>query len=357
MTQVMDRGWSTLLRWGPAVAGLMLVASLAVAGLAFSRDHAHEQAIDHERAIIVTAERLLSALKDVETGSRGFIITGHEAYLGPYQNGLSGVATDERALAALRGETSADLDGLIAARLKDAADGIALYKTEGGDAARADIATDEGKHLMDRVRLRVADIQAGAESAIRTAREEGRTDDGLRLGSLIGFIVSCAILAALALLRRREQQAMQHLFEGVLENAPVGLGILDRSLRIRHINPSLTRMSERALSALPGMLIWDVIPDLRSMLEGRLQRVVDGGRATNVELDAASNTKAGEVRSYQATFYPLTRSVGAPDGVGMVIADITARKRAERATQESEERFRSLIEASAAMIWTTDADG
>ena len=41
----------------------------------------------------------------------------------------------------------------------------------------------------------------------------------------------------------------------------------------------------------------------------------------------------------------------------MVIADVTARKHAERATREGEERFRTLVEASAAIIWTTDATG
>ncbi len=41
----------------------------------------------------------------------------------------------------------------------------------------------------------------------------------------------------------------------------------------------------------------------------------------------------------------------------MVIADVTARKRAERATKEGEERFRTLVEASAAIIWTADGSG
>ena len=47
----------------------------------------------------------------------------------------------------------------------------------------------------------------------------------------------------------------------------------------------------------------------------------------------------------------------ARDGVGMVIADVTARRRAERATKEGEERFRTLVEASAAIIWTADGSG
>ena len=357
MTKAADRGWGALLKWGPAVAGLMLVISLVVAAWAFRRDHAHEALVEYDRAIVVTGERLLSALKDVEAGERGFIITGQDSYLEPYRSGVEAVARDEARLSPMLGDSSQALHDLIAARLKEAADGIAAYRQEGAAAAAASVVAGEGKSLMDRVRAGVAASQGQAEAEIAVARADARMDDGLRLASLIGFVVSCAILAILVALRRREQQNTQHLFEGVLENAPVGLGILDRSLRIRHVNQALSRMSERALSAAPGMSIWDVIPGLRDTLEGRLQRVADGGRATNIEVDAASNTKADEIRSYQATFYPLKLGGSSSDGVGMVIADMTARKRAERAMQDSEERFRGLVEASASMIWTTDSDG
>ena len=339
------------------MAALMLVASLVVAGWAFRRDHAHEQLIEHERAILVTAERLMSALKDVETGERGFVITGRDSYLEPYRSGVEATARNEAALLPLLGSRDEALHDLLVTRLKEAGDGIAAYRRDGPAAGAASVQTGEGKSLMDQVRAKVTALQENAETEIARSRSEGRTDDALRLGSLIGFVLSCAILAALGFLRRRQQQTAQHLFEGVLENAPVGLGILDRSLRIRHVNQALARMSERALSAAPGMSIWDVIPRFKETLEGRLQRVADGGRATNVEVEAASNTKTDEVRSYQATFYPLKQGSDASEGVGMVIADVTARKRAERAMQESEERFRGLIEASTAMIWTTDAEG
>ena len=72
-----------LLRWAPWLTGSFLVASLAVAGWAYMRDHDHQRAIEHDRSLVVTTERLLSALKDVETGERGFVITGGEDYLEP----------------------------------------------------------------------------------------------------------------------------------------------------------------------------------------------------------------------------------------------------------------------------------
>ena len=348
-----------LQRWASALAGLMVVVSLAIAGWAYLRDHRHGATIERERAVIVTSERLLSSLKDVETGERGFVITGRDTYLEPYAWGLAALPPEEAKLIEVVGSGATTLSSLVAQRLAEAAEGIARYRQEGPAAGAASVAAGTGKALMDQVRREVARLQDDAEVRIRAVRVAQRFDDLLRVVSLIGFIVASASLAALALQRRREQQASQRLFEGVLENAPVGLGILDPSLRIRHINHALAKMSERALSATPGMSIWDVIPQLRNTLEARLVRVLQGGRAASADVDAESNTRADEIRSYQVNFYPLRQAAGATtaEGVGMVIADMTARKRAERATRESEERFRSLVQASAAMIWTADATG
>ncbi len=346
-----------LLGWAPWLMGAILVASLGVAIWAYLRDHDHQQAIEHERSLIVTTERLLSALKDVETGERGFIITGRESYLEPYNSGVAAVPSDAARVTALVGPDADKLSDLVTDRLKEAAEGIAAYRGQGAAAGAARVDSGLGKSLMDQVRVEVARNQHDADDRIAVTVMEQRRDDLLRIASVVGLLASCFALGLLAIQRRRQHEASQRLFEGVMENAPIGLGILDPSLRIRHVNHALSKMSERALSAMPGMSIWDVLPQLRDKLEARLQRVLQGGRAAGTEVEAASNTRVDQVRSYQVNFYPLTANGGAAEGVGMVIADVTARKRAERATRESEERFRSLVEANASMIWTTDKDG
>ncbi len=158
---------------------------------------------------------------------------------------------------------------------------------------------------MDQVRVEIARLQRDADGRIAVLAAQQRGDDQLRIGSVIGFVASCILLGIATLLRRREQQASQRLFEGVMENASIGIGVLDPSLRLRHINHALAKMSERALSASPGMSIWDVIPQLRDTLETRLQRVLQGGGAANADVEAASNTRADQLRSYEVNFYPL----------------------------------------------------
>ena len=346
-----------LLRWAPWLMGAVLGVSLGVAIWAYLLDHGHQQAIEHDRSLIVTTERLLSALKDVETGERGFVITGRESYLEPYESGFAAAPPDEARVAALVGPEAEKLSALVTGRLEEAAEGVATYRERGAAAGTASVDAGHGKDLMDQVRVEVARLQQDADGRIAFTAAAQRRDDLLRIASVVGLLASCVALGLLAILRRRQHEASQRLFEGVMENAPIGLGILDPSLRIRHVNQALSKMSERALSAAPGMSIWDVIPQLRDKLEARLERVLQGGRAAGTEVEATSNTRADQVRSYQVNFYPLRANGHAAEGVGMVIADVTARKRAERATRESEERFRSLVEANASMIWTTDEEG
>ena len=129
---------------------------------------------------------------------------------------------------------------------------------------------------MDRVRIQVAGLQKEADERLASTQRARATDDLLRAASVTGLLLSFVGLSFVAVQRRREHRASQALLEGVLENAPIGLGFLDRSLRIRHINGALAKMSERALGATPGMSIWEVVPQLRATLEAKLGQVVEG---------------------------------------------------------------------------------
>ena len=353
------RNWDRL-RTLSLLSGIILVVSLVAAALGYLRDGRLDGATRQDNALIIATERLLSSIKDVETGQRGFIITGKDDYLAPYRSGRAAAQSDLETIGHLDRDGSTLLADLVEARLREVATSLDLYRSEGPAASVAHVQAGAGKALMDRVRIEVARQQKAADERLATYAGNRSLDELLRAASVAGLLLSCTGLAYVALRRRREQRVSQTLLEGVLEHAPVGLGFLDGSLQIRHINQALAKMSERALSAIPGMSIWDVIPDLRSTLEPRLQKVMEGGRSVaNVDVEAASNLRPDQTRYFQASFYPLRgRTAGVTnDGVGMVIADVTARKRAEMSTKEGEERFRTLVEASAAIIWTADATG
>jgi methyl-accepting chemotaxis protein len=115
-------------------------------------------AVDHTFLVLSKIDATLLRLQDAETGQRGFIITGDNAYLAPF------VAAEDQILEGL-----SDLAGLISdnaeqkariATLRNLADSkfeelkqtIEARRSDGFEAARLLIVRSSGKEMMDRMR-------------------------------------------------------------------------------------------------------------------------------------------------------------------------------------------------------------
>ncbi len=346
---------------GTLVAVVVLVVAVLAAVANIAAGTNATAAIAHDTAVATRAENILSALKDLETGERGFLLTGEDQYLEPYN-------LAEQHLEGLLGDVPATGDGslpvllpLVAVKRDIAARAIASRRAAGLEDAIASVRSGEDKAAMDAVRVRVREIRQQRGTRIAASqRDDTLRNRVLTALSLVSALLACGYFAWLAVTRRRQQQATAGLLEGVLDNAPVGLGFLDHELRVRRANRSLLAMSERALGTMLGREIWDILPDLRGPFEDRLRSVVDGGRMIpNVEASAASAANPGLLRHFQLSFYPMRHADGpaSSDGAGMVVTDVTTRTRVERRLKQSEERFRSLIEATASIVWTTPPSG
>ncbi len=311
---------------------------------------------DRAKETVIRLERLLSSLKDLETSQRGYLLTGEGPYLAPYDDALRDFGPELQALVGFDVDLPL-LTSLVDERRSVAAATVAQFRQSGAAPAVATIRTGAGKAAMDRLRAFVSDTEARAAQTVasRSARDRVVLWPVVVV-SLLSMLGAFALIAWLAAKRRREQRAADALLEGVLEHAPVGLGFLDANLDVRHMNRALSTMSDRALSAAVGASIWDVLPQLREPLEARLRQVVEGGRPIpNIEVRAGD----GKPRDYQVTFYPIRSSANGNrvEGAGMVVSDITVRKRTEARLRDSEARFRTLTEASADIVWTASPGG
>jgi PAS domain S-box-containing protein len=322
-----------------------------------------------QHAIIGQSERLLSTMKDLETGMRGYALVGTEEYLQPYNAALARVDEELRDLAGLEKARSKEADAkgehlstLVAAERAFAAAVVAARQAGGLEAATTLVQTGGGKRTMDAIRTEMRAAQDQATEALSRLEREDRLRS-LVLSVLCGVsgLVGVALIARLAMVRRRESQRMTSLLDGVLANAPVGLSFLDRDLRIRHMNRSMESMSERGFGADLGAPIWALLPTLQDELAPKLAAARDQGLVTtNVEVGVPAQSAPGGIRHFQMSFYPLQdagRRRARVNGVGLVISDVTLRKLSELHVSESEERFRSLTEATSAIIWTTKPDG
>ena len=71
--------------------GCLLAVSVLVAYIVGLRALELNRDLSRESEVIRELERFVSALKDTETGQRGYLLTGDERYLEPYKDGQTNV--------------------------------------------------------------------------------------------------------------------------------------------------------------------------------------------------------------------------------------------------------------------------
>ena len=81
-----------------AAAFLLVALGTAVLFWAFRQAEEAAEIRKHSRAVLNSADDILSALKDAETSMRGFLLTGDDAFLEPYLVVRDSISGDLRKL-------------------------------------------------------------------------------------------------------------------------------------------------------------------------------------------------------------------------------------------------------------------
>ncbi len=353
-------------RGGPRHAGRLPSAPLAFAFLALAvlaggwnyvagRDARAES--KRQRDFLVHGDRLVSAMKDLEIGERGYVLTGRAEYLDPYEAALPQIDRELDAIRALgvrrptgTGAALAPVQDLVSRERAFFASVVAARRDQGAEVATALVATGEGRRLMGAINgaTREAAARADAATALVDAAD-GRRALALDLVSLAAAALAVALLARQSLSRRREGQRSRERLGDVLGNAPVGLGFLDGDFGLRHMNRALADMAGRGLGAGLGAPLWTAHPALEALLRPSLEAARDRG-LVSAEVDVAvpGADAPGGTRHFRMGFYPLTRAEGAAgsDGVGVGVAavDTTAATLAEARAREGEAVLRAVLD-------------
>jgi len=172
-------------------------------------------------------------------------------------------------------------------------------------------------------------------------------------------------LAALAEdLAEREGRSAAQLseLEALYDEAPVGLGFLDRELRFVRINAALAEMNGPSVAEHIGRKVWDIVPDLRRSAEPMLRRVLDAGETLRgVELSGETPARPGERRDWIEMFYPIRDAAGAVVGVGICCGEVTelvrAREREVLLSREVDHRAKNLLAVVQSVLHLTRSVG
>jgi CHASE3 domain sensor protein len=143
---------------GFAVALAIIVAIGVRAYVSTERLLEANRSVLHTHEVEEKLDDVLAAHLDTETGQRGFLLTGEDRYLEPYNAGVGQIQHDIVSLADLtrdnpsQQESIQKLRKLSEAKLAELRDTIQLRRKSGQEAALAVVRSDRGKKFMDELR-------------------------------------------------------------------------------------------------------------------------------------------------------------------------------------------------------------
>ncbi|MFZ2451393.1 MAG: PAS domain S-box protein [Methylovulum miyakonense] len=200
------------------VAVLLAVLVTTLAFWVFRQIETTAGARTHTHSVINHANDLLSELKDAETGQRGYVLTGDEAFLEPYLavRGRVGGHLQELRQLTLNDAAQKYLDTmapLINAKIAELAQAIDLRRHHDMAATLAVVGNGEGKRLMDAIRAEMGGFIKAKEMAL-AQHEAGFQANMRRLFIIIVFSSLMAMVFALLfayLIYRQTQQRIKQV--------------------------------------------------------------------------------------------------------------------------------------------------
>ena len=195
------RGRRIALAMGPAVISLVLGIFL-LDGL--RRGEANSLAVGRAHEVIDRAAATASSLQDAVSAQRGFLLTGEDRYLALFERALPQLRrnlalvhalTSHQALQQRRLDT---LDVLVAAKLGELRETIALRRTQGLAVATVMVETDRGRRTMDDIRTVLEKVNAAEHEILETRQSEEASHARLLLILLLGGTIATVAVALLA---------------------------------------------------------------------------------------------------------------------------------------------------------------
>ncbi|MDY7090787.1 MAG: CHASE3 domain-containing protein [Actinomycetota bacterium] len=305
----------------------------------------------HTYQVLEGLEKITGALKDAETGQRGYLITGENAYLAPYTaaseavpqliDNVAGLTADNPA----QQERIAKLRPQVQAKFDEMAETIELRRTDGFAAARAVVLTDQGKAVMDQIRAVMAELEE-AESSLLEERATSTADtaDMSRMAIVVGVLLATLLVVLLAWLLARSILRPLAALTGRLTEIAEGEGDLTRRVdeSRRDEFGTLGAMFNRFVAKLAGIIAQ--IGDQANSLAAASEQLSSGTRHIAGSAEQTSREVGGVAGSTEAMSNALTTVAAGAEEMGASIREIAAST--SDASQAGVEAVRVAEEAS-----------
>jgi len=329
------------------------------------------QRVEQTYQTLQVLEGILARVIDVETGERGFLISGADHYLEPYRVARESLRAELARARRLTDDNPAQrqrldqLEPLVARKLALVAQSISERERAGGTDAQTLL--EEGQSTMDEIRTTIFRLKA---EELRLLAERAEIAAASRRNALVvvgaGGLVAIALMGLAGLLirldlrRRRaaeaELKAAEERYRLLFDRSQAGIFRTNRDGLLLECNAAFARMlGYRTPEDAQGRNAADLHAD-REAMSGLLRRMLAGDTISDVELPL--RRRSGE------TVWALMSAVYMPDPPephfeGTII-DITDRKQAaDRLVQllQTEQQLKEMGDLLDACLTLTEVYG
>ena len=344
-------------------------------------------AVQRSHEVMVRLELFLSVTTDAETGQRGYLITGDENHLVPYNHAIEETDADARRLRELTAdnhfqqERLGELLTLVFERLAHCGEVIELRRSKGFVAAQREIFSGTGKRLQDQVRTLVAEMKRTEVALLEEWEDRARRSTSVTQAVIIqSSVLACGFTGlALLVLRRdftgrlRADMALRHSEENLAVTLhSIGDAVLatDTGLKVSRINQVAEQLtgwtSAEAVGRPVGEVFHIIDETTRQPAEIPLGDVLDTGERQGLASHIVLVARDGTERAVSPSAAPIRDRDGRTVGVVLVFRDVSEARAAEvklAATLEELDqeraRLRFIFDALPMGIsfCTTQADG
>ena len=351
------------------VAALIAIVVGAVLGIFSTLGlYANDTRVTRTRDLQSALDTVLASVTDAETGERGFVITGDDAYLEPHRWGTAHAGEAIRALGPLIGDKAiqqqrlAQLRSEVDRKLQELERAVDVRRTKGFEAAVQIVRTNVGKTTMDRIRAIVNDMRREEDMELGARRRESARS--VRIAVITEIATALAALALIVVTasssRRRldEMEARERVsreLAAIVASSDDAILGKDLGGTITSWNRAAERMFGFTAAEAVGQSIAIIIPDDHQAQEDDVRRRVRRGESV-VHAETVRRRKDGTTLPVSLTVSPIRMAHGAVVGASTIAQDISERKRADAALADLQQRLQALVGASGVLLESPRVD-
>jgi PAS domain S-box-containing protein len=336
---------------------VVLVVNTVVTRQQIAVQDRNQDWVEHTQRVLLELATVESLIRDAETSQRGFLYTGEERYLEPYNSAPADIKAHLDTLANLVSDNPTqaahmpELRGLIQRKLGELAKTIALYRNGRKEEARSVVLSDVGRQYMEDIRS-LTDNMRASEKALEESRLQNVARSTRTLVRTLYLASALAVIGLLFLalyivreMDQREKHAAEirereEWFRVTLGSIGDAVIATDQKGKVTFVNQIAEELTGIKLAEAMGQPIHQVFPifneHTRQRVDNPVAKVLESGRIMGLANHTVLQHKDGKLVPIEDSAAPIYDDHRVLRGVVMVFRDVTLEKQTQSVMRKAE---------------------